>query len=192
MTGRIDKAGYSRTAQWVTWIPHRGAATADEAAAEATTTPEARTAVAAWIRSTDLRVGQIKGVFRAAGWVPEPTGGVVALLVATIVRGEPGLDAAAYKAKSEKAKIPRGVKMFDRAVLGFDLPSGRAVVEVEISASRRQPRVDHSVIWTVFPEGVVDAVRMHFRTSHSDLLDALADDARVMAETVVVTTVEAE
>jgi hypothetical protein len=190
MSRRIDLVGCASTEQWVRWAPMTGEAVADAVADAVTTTPEARASVAAWIRATDLGLREIQGVVDGAGWVPEPTGGVVALMVSSILRGEPGLDAAAYEKRSARAKAPRGVKMFGRSVTSWDLPLGRGVVEVEISASRGEPTVDHSIIWTVFPRDVADAVRLHFRTPHSELLELLADEARIMVENIEFTTVE--
>jgi len=74
----------------------------------------------------------------------------------------------------------RGVKVLDRTVERVDLPVGPAVVETEITASRMSRRVVCGVAWTVFPNGYLDTVQMHFRTSFPDVLDALRGESELM------------
>ena len=184
----IRAAGFATTAEWVRWEPLHAATQADDAAALVTSTEEARAHVAEWVRDVDGRLGDMGAVFQAAGWVPDPASGeVVALAVGTMVAGLETESASSFAAERQRARAPRGVKVFERSVLGdVELPGGVGVVEVEQSASRSTRLVDHSIVWTVFPTGHAGAVQVHLRTTQGDLWEALADEGRLMVENLVV------
>lgn len=188
MTERsIGRMGFARTPEWTVWTPHSGAQAADEAAASVTATEEGRARVAAAIREGDRDLASLSGLTTAGIWVPDPAAGIPSgFMFAGVVRGdETTPDAASYAEGLRATRTPRGVKVFDRGVAEVDVAAGPAVVEVEIAVPRRSRHVVSSVTWMIFPRGYVDTARMYFRTPFPDLLEALVDEARVMADEIV-------
>jgi len=105
---------------------------------------------------------------------------------------------ASWDLMLERAKAftpQRGFKVFDRAVEVLTLPAGPAIGAVTVLAehhgrlfgrpSRPEP-VQTCVDITVFPPGSSDVLCLELRTFESDLLDALGDAARVIAQTITV------
>jgi len=105
---------------------------------------------------------------------------------------------ASWDLMLERAKAftpQRGFKVFDRAVEVLTLSAGPAIGAVTVLAehhgrlfgrpSRPEP-VQTCVDITVFPPGSSDVLCLELRTFESDLLDALGDAARVIAQTITV------
>ena len=182
MSRRIGRFAYGTTPTWGTWTPSLGRSQASEVAAEVAASDLGRTCVAEAIRDYDREIDRVDGLVGAAVWVPQADPGMpMAVMVAGSVRGDtemPTVDE--YADELRRSARRRGVKVLDRTVERVDLPVGPAVVETEITASRTSRRVVCGVAWTVFPNGYLDTVQMHFRTSFPDVLDALRGESELM------------
>lgn len=182
MSRRIGRFVYGTTPTWGTWTPSLGASQASEVAAEVAASDLGRTCVAEAIRDYDREIDRVDGLVGAAVWVPQADPGMpMAVMVAGSVRGDTEMPAVdEYADELRRPARRRGVKVLDRTVERVDLPVGPAVVETEITASRTSRRVVCGVAWTVFPNGYLDTVQMHFRTSFPDVLDALRGESELM------------
>lgn len=178
----IGRFVYGTTPTWGTWTPSWGASQASEVAAEVASTDSGRRCVAEAIRDYDREIARVDGLVGAAVWVPHAERGTpMAVMVAGAVRGDAAMPTA--QEHLEELRRPakrRGVKVFDRTVERVDLPVGPAVVEIEIAASRMSRRVVCGVAWTIFPDGYLDTVQMHFRTPFPDVLHALRGESELM------------
>lgn len=183
----IGRMGFAHPPEWATWLPHSGAEVADQIASLVTTTEEGCARVAAEIRSCQRELAAVPGLTQAGIWVPDPSDGLPSgFMFASMVSGDETIPSpAAYANHLRAAKAPRGVRIFDHGVTEANVALGPAVVEVEIAAPRRGRQVVSSVTWMVFPTGYTDAVRMYFRTPYPDLLEPLADEARIMVDELV-------
>jgi len=173
---------YGTTPTWGTWTPSSGASQAAEVAGEVADSDFGRKCVAEAIRDYDREIARVDGLVGTAVWVPQPEPGLpMAVMVAGAVRGDAAMPTAEeYLEELRRPVKRRGVKVLDRTVERVDLPVGPAVVEIEISASRMSRREVCGVAWTVFPDGYLDTVQLHYRTAFPGVLDALRGESELM------------
>ena len=182
---------------WFGWEVGQGEDRANAIAERAADGAEAQALVRHGVVSFDALCRQ-QGVFYAAAvWVPDrSTGGCPALASLELLTGPTDRDASFEDALrlAQAGRSARGFTVFDRGVQEMDLPAGPAICEVTVLAEKR-PRfarrggadpVESRVEITVFPPGCSDILRLQVVTRETDLLEALAEAARTMAESLTV------
>lgn len=68
-----------------------------------------------------------------------------------------------------------------------DTDAGPAVIEVLVTAERRSRQVISGIVWTVFPPGSNQAVRLEFTTPIPAMFEALSTQSVVIARSTVLT-----
>lgn len=198
MPGTVASYTIGFPTDWVKWQVGEGPSREDELAVKAADGPEAQDLVRHAVNGLDALCQLGGAFFVAALWVPDRSTGVsLATAQFELLTGPLDRDAS-WDMMWERASTyapQRGFKVFDRAIEELTLPAGRAIGEVTVLAenhrrllgrpSRPEP-VQMRVDITVFPPGSSDVVCLELRTFESDLLDALGDAARVIAQTITV------
>jgi hypothetical protein len=198
MPGTVASYTIGFPTDWVKWQVGEGPSREDELAARAADGPEAQELVRHAVNGLDALCHLGGAFFVAALWVPERSTGVArATAQLELLTGPLDRDASwDLMWNRASAYAPqRGFTVFDRAIEVLTLPVGRAIGEVTVLAehhrrlfgrSSRPEPVQMCVDITVFPPGSSDVVCLEPRTLESDLLDALGDAARVIAQTITV------
>ena len=198
MPGTVTSYTIGFPTDWVKWHVGEGPSREYELSGKAADGPEAQVLVRHAVNGLDALCQLGGAFFVAAVWVPDRSTGV-ALATAQLELLTGPLDRdASWDLMLERAKAftpQRGFKVFDRAVEVLTLPAGPAIGAVTVLAehhgrlfgrpSRPEP-VQTCVDITVFPPGSSDVLCLELRTFESDLLDALGDAARVIAQTITV------
>lgn len=192
MPGRITGFRVQYPDGWLSWDVGQGAARADQLVAPA---PDG---VRATLRDTVLRTESVMtaegGVVSTGLWVPDLMTGdvhaVARLELRILDTARPCVRDAELAAR--RADPLRDFKVFDHAVEPVDLPGGPGLVEVSVLAPRtrgllRRPAgstVESRVTYWVYPPGSGDALQLELMATHPDLLEAVADQAGTIAQTV--------
>lgn len=198
MPGTVASYTIGFPTDWVKWPVGEGPARADELAERAADGPAAQELVRHAVNGLDA-LSQLGGVFFVAAlWVPDrSTGASLATAQLELLTGPLDEDAS-WDRMLERARAftpQRGFKVFDRAVEVLTVPAGPAIEAVTVLAEHhprlfgrpaRPEPVQTRVDITVFPPGCSDVLCLELRTFESDLLDALGEAARVVAETITV------
>lgn len=134
------------------------------------------------IRESHLRVGV---------WVPDARDPAVrGVMLLDLLVGDtagPSLTPEIYQEMGEADMS--GVEVQWKELEETTIAAGRCLVQREVSKPRRMP-LQYRILWTVFPPGSVDAAQFTFTTPHLLLVDALTQDAAVIAGTLAVTLTE--
>ena len=176
-------------AGWGSWFPHEAAQTADQVAAALGVNPAAQARVRESVMTLDATVGTGM-ILSAAVWVPdastgEPCGFLQVELLGVETTREASAEEYLHAVSSRRQR--RGVKVFDHSTSLTDTDAGPAVIEVLVTAERRSRQVISGIVWTVFPPGSNQAVRLEFTTPIPAMFEALSTQSVVIARSTVLT-----
>jgi len=177
---------------WASWTPGNGIEpVAADLAQRLADGPDAQALVRrsiAALNADALRKGDM--IIREAVWVPDrSTGEVMAVMDVTVLGFPPGAEvsAEAFATRNVKKELGRAAKLLDYAVDITDVPAGLAVVETMVLRMRGEHTVQAYLFFLVFPEDVREAFSLTFNTVHLNLLTEISAQARIIAESVVLT-----
>lgn len=182
MKHEISRIDLRLPERWCGWRPGDAPRVAQRFAADLTTGPVAAARLRSALEAVDRAVvGLHARHVRAAAWVPEPTGDVVAGLACEILAEVPaGPDAAAAYLHRVQRKIARSRRVTTRVTYHTaslrELPAGDAVVTLRSHGVLR-----HEVIWTVFPPEAGEAVELRFDTRSTERYQDLLAHAETIA-----------
>ena len=199
MPGILQSYAMGVPAGWIAWNVGEGSERADELSAKAADAPEAKEIVHRGVLGLDALCQRGDALFVRAGlWVPDRTTGEVVATAQLELRCGPMDRDASWSEEFEHAKAfrsQRGFKIFDRAVAPMTVQAGPAFGEVTVMAERRgrllarssgPDLVEAQVEITVFPPGCSEVLCLRTITAEQGLLEALAQEARAMAESLTV------
>lgn len=192
MPGRITGFRVEYPEGWLSWDVGQGSARADELVALAP--GEVRETLRDAVLRTEAVMAAEGGVVSTGLWVPDlATGDVhaVARLELRILDRTRPADRDAELA-SRRVDPLRDFKVFDHAVEPVDLPGGPGLVEVSVLAPRTRgllrrsagSTVESRVTYWVYPPGSGDALQLELMAMQPDLLEAVADQAGTIAQSV--------
>ena len=173
---------------WGSWAPGSGIdLAATELARTLADTDEARAVVrrsVAAVNADSLRKGMST---RLAVWVPDRASGEVMAIMDMGLRGFPG-DASpeAHLARNVKRDLGRRTKLMEYAARRATLPVGETTIEQFVLRLGGERQVQGYLLFLLFPHGAQEAVSLMFNTVHLNLLNAIAEQARMIAESLTV------
>lgn len=182
MNQQIARIDLRLPERWCGWRPGDAPRVAPRLAAELTGTPGAAARLRAALTAVDRAVvEQHTHHVRAAAWVPDPTGEVVAGLACELLAGASGTPGAG---KSHLFRVQRKIyrtrstatRLSYHAASLRDVPAGEAVVTLRSHGVTR-----HEVIWTVFAPGAAQAVELRFDTRDPERYQELITHAEAIA-----------
>lgn len=132
----------------------------------------------------------------AALWLPDrTTGGTVATARLELLVNPGVPDFEQHLRLAQRAKVERGLKVFERIVDTLDVPAGRALTAITTLAEKdglfsrsQEPRlVETRVDVTVFPPGSSDTVCLHAMTVDQAITESLGEQVRAAVDSLTVT-----
>ncbi|MGV8967388.1 MAG: hypothetical protein ACOH2F_14045 [Cellulomonas sp.] len=191
---KVDTFDLGTSDRWASWTPGDGVAGAEGAAALLGSTPPAQARVREAIEVFDRRMPLDRAMcLMGALWVPDASSGEpwAFLLVDLLVSTDPGdpVTAEDYLFMTSKAPKQRGLKVFDYSAAAATVAAGPAVIQVEVSATKKERDVTSTVVWTVFPPGSHEAVRLSFSSPAPAVSEAFSEETSAVAHGLSVTLV---
>jgi len=175
---------------WGSWTPGHGIdAVAAELAPRLADGAVAEALVRRSVTAINAESLRKETSLRQAIWVPDhATGEVLAVMDLGIRRFADG-DATpdAHLARDAKRDFGRRARVMQYAARRARLPAGEATIEQFVLRLRGEPEVQAYLVFLLFPQGAREAVSLVFNTVHLNLLTALAEQARIIAESLTVT-----
>ncbi len=181
--------GYAFPAGWGSWTPGHGVdAVAAELATTLADTDDGRALVRRSVPAVNADALRKGASMRLAVWVPDRTTGEVVAIMDLGIRGFPG-DATpeAHLARDVGRDLGRRARLMEYAARRATLPAGEATIEQYVLRLRGERQVQGYLMFQVFPPGAGEAVQLVFNTVHLTLLNAVAEQARVIADSLTVT-----
>jgi hypothetical protein len=191
---KVDTFDIGVSEQWASWTPGEGASRADDVAARLGTTPEARDRVREAVHVFDQRMPLTEALcLLGALWVPDRSSGEAwaLLLVDLLVSEDPSdpVTAADYLAMAAPTPKRRGLKVLDYSSAAATVAAGPAVIQVEVSGNRWRRDFTSTIVWTVFPPGSHEALRLSFTSPEPAVSSAFSDEAAAVAHALSITLV---
>lgn len=176
---------------WGSWNPGSGAdAVAAGLALRLADGPAAQAVVrrsVITINANALTKGN--AVVTEAIWVPDRTTGEVMATMELKVRSfRDGLATPeAYLARDVKKDAGRRARILEYAARTSEVPAGALTIEQFLLRLRRERLVQGYLFLLIFPPDIQEAVWLTFNTPHLALLTTIAEQARIIADSVTVT-----
>ena len=182
--------------KWASWKPGNGisvvaaelaSACADGVAAQALV----RRSVTA-LNAEAIQKGAV--VVHEAIWVPDRSTGEVMAVMDVGIRGFPQrgeVSANVYSNRNVKKEIGRAGKVLDHAVHVSEVSAGPMAVESMVVRLRGERTIQGYLYFLVFPEGLRQAFVLQFNTVHLNLMNEIAAQGRIIAESVTLTVGDA-
>ena len=124
-------------------------------------------------------------------WIPDRSTGEGMAMLESFLWGLPkraDLSAEEFLARRNlRTDMGRGSKVFDYDTRIIDVPAGHSATETYTIRFRHEKIIQAYLRFSIFPEGTHDAFCLQITTVHLDLMKGLAEQLRIIAESVELT-----
>jgi hypothetical protein len=194
MVMRISASSWGFPADdWARWPVGEGVEpVADDLAVRYADGPDAQEVVRRSVIAVNADALTKDGIIvRQAIWIPDrSTGEGMAVLDAFLwdIPKRADRSAEAFLARRNlKTDMGRGSKIFDYDTRIADVPAGHSATEIYTIRFRHEKIIQAYLRFSIFPEGARDAFCLQISTVHLDLMKGLAEQLRIIAESVELT-----